>query len=325
MRLAGKDEDILVADIGGTNSRFAIAGGESGASWLHGVARHRNAGMTNFEAQLSRYTDGLDVALPRKACIAVAGPTDGETATLTNGDWRFERARLTGDFGFSEVMLINDFTALANSVHSLQASQMHRIKAGNPVIGAPLSVIGPGTGLGVACVVAPGPNQVVLPTEGGHVDLPVADEDEWLLRQWLHGCIGSSISAEHALSGAGLQCIDAFLRNNGAERRSAQAITREALQQQASPGRRAVDLFCTLLARFAGNTALSQGARGGVFIGGGILPRLLPILDTCSFRRAFIDKGAMADYCDAIPIDIITDSDAALRGAAVAFRQASRA
>lgn len=321
MPLAGTENDLLVADIGGTNSRFAIAGGDPGLPWLRRVRRFANANVADFRTQLSRYFHNLDVPLPVRACIAVAGPTDGKRASLTNGTWAFDRKTLMADFGFVEVALINDFTALASSVCNLEAAHVQRIKPGQSVTAAPLCVIGPGTGLGVACVVSPGARQTVIATEGGHVDLAPVTAQEWSLKQWLHEQVGSSVSAEHALCGEGLRRIDAFLREDRRSLRAADTITQEALHNASSVGRKAVFLFLTLLARFAGNTALAQGATGGVFIGGGILPRLLPLLDCARFSLDFSDKGAMADYCRRIPVDVITDTNASLRGAAIAFYQ----
>ncbi|MEQ8516099.1 MAG: glucokinase, partial [Chromatocurvus sp.] len=249
MQLAGKDHDLLVADIGGTNSRFAIADGEPGGTGLRGVTRYTNAGVDNFAAQLARYRDSINAPLPERACIAVAGPTDGERASLTNGSWQFDAANLAGTFGFSKIALINDFTALASSVHSLQAAQLQRLKPGTAVTEAPLCVIGPGTGLGVACVVSPGSGQTVIPTEGGHVDLAAVTEQEWRLRQWLREQVGASVSAEHALCGAGLRRIDAFLREDPTTLRAVDTITQEALSGNGSGGRQAVDLFLALLAQ----------------------------------------------------------------------------
>lgn len=322
MQLAGNDNDLLVADIGGTNSRFAIASGDPGPACLRRVSRAANAGNPDFSAQLRGYLNTLDRPLPGRACIAVAGPTDGEHASLTNGTWEFDRQTLIADFGFADVLLINDFTALASSVCSLDAAHVQRIKPGQSVAAAPLCVIGPGTGLGVACVVSPGARQTVIATEGGHVDLAPVTAQEWSLKQWLRELTGVNVSAEHALCGEGLRRIDGFLRGQRQSLRAADTVTREALHDDSSAGRRAVSLFLTLLARFAGNTALAQGATGGVFLGGGILPRLLPVLDVDRFSLDFSDKGAMAAYCRTIPVDLITDTDASLRGAAIAFHQA---
>lgn len=321
MRGGSKDRDLLVADIGGTNSRFAIAVSEAGRTTLQRVTRFANAGVEDFPTQLTRFVSSLDTPLPGRACIAVAGPTDGSSASLTNGRWQFDTAALKHDFGFTDALLINDFTALASGVHALDDAHTQRIKRGRPVIGAPLCVIGPGTGLGVACVVSPGPAQTVIPTEGGHVDLAAVTSQEWSLKQALHEQLGTRISAEHVLSGEGLRRIDAVLRGEPGSLRPVENITQEALDGGESWGRRTVDLFLTLLARFAGNTVLSQGARGGVYIGGGILPRLLPALDTGQFARDFSDKGVMAAYCEALPVHVITNTETALRGAAMAFQQ----
>ncbi len=321
MRCKSEGCDLLVADIGGTNSRFAIAVGKGGRTTLQQVTRFANADVEDFSTQLARFVSSLDRPHPARACIAVAGPTDGSSASLTNGRWQFDAAGLMRDFGFADALLINDFTALASGVHWLEASHTRRIKDGCPVIGAPLCVIGPGTGLGVACVVSPGPGQTVIATEGGHVDLAPVTRQEWSIKQTLHAQLGTRVSAEHVLSGEGLRRIDAALRGEPASLRPVASITDEALGGGNSWGRRSVDLFLTLLARFAGNTVLSQGARGGVYIGGGILPRLLPTLDTRQFARDFSDKGVMTAYCDALPVHVITDTDTALRGAAIAFQQ----
>jgi glucokinase len=319
------DPHLLVADIGGSNSRFALAAFDdgSGRPSLTALRCYSNAGITDFDAQLIRYREECDRPLPSRACLAVAGPTDGRRASLTNGRWHFDAAALTRAHRFRELRLINDFQALAAGLDVLEEDGLHTVKAGAQVSTAPRCVLGPGTGLGVALVTGRGDALKVVATEGGHVDWAPVSAEEWVLRERVAQHVGEPVSAEQVLRGEGLRHIDAWLRGSDALR-PLDAISAEALDAPDSAGHRAVQRYICLLARFAANTALSQGAAGGVFLGGGVLPRLLPAIDARAFSEAFVDKGPMRAWCEAVPVALITDPLAALRGAAMDWRQRAR-
>jgi glucokinase len=316
------ESDLLVADIGGSNSRFALAAFDAGSARprLTALQGYSNAGIDDFGTQLARYRKDCDQPLPARACLALAGPTDGRRATLTNGRWRLDAAALMPAQGFRELRLINDFHALAAGLDALDDDGLHAVKTGAETSAAPRCVLGPGTGLGVALVTGRNDALQVIATEGGHVDWAPVSADEWALRERVAQHSGEPVSAEQVLRGEGLRHIDAWLRGSDALR-PIDAISAEALDGPGSAGHRAVQRYFCLLARFAANTALSQGAAGGVFLGGGVLPRLLPALDVRSFSEAFVDKGPMRAWCEAVPVALITDPLAALRGAAMDWHQ----
>ncbi|MDT8998281.1 glucokinase [Paucibacter sp. APW11] len=316
----------LVADIGGSNARFGwLADATSRPSHVQALLVADHAGPA--EAVLA-YLDGLrgltGLAAPRpvRMAMAVATAVGGETLELTNSHWRLTPAQLCSELGLRELLLLNDFEALALALPGLRPTQL-RCHGAAPDPRGTLAVIGPGTGLGVAGLLQLGSRWVPLPGEGGHATLAPADDFESALlaqarREFTH------VSAERLLSGIGLpllhRCVAAVL-GQPAEALSAEQIVQRGLAGQDAVAGRTVDQFCALLGSFAGSVALTLGARGGVYIGGGIVPRLGDRFFASAFRERFEAKGRFQAYLAQIPSALITDTLVALDGAAQALRQ----
>lgn len=304
---------FLIGDIGGTNARFALLSGGI-------VDRMETLHVGDFR----RFEDAVRAYLGRhqgrnalaRAALAVAGPVIANRCDLTNSAWVIDGDALKDAFGFRSCRVVNDFEALAWSLPALAGGDLLQIGGGLPQAGAPMAVLGPGTGLGVGIYV-PGPSgPVVVPTEGGHVTLPAATAREADIVAHLRERHGH-VSGERALSGQGLENLYhavMVLDRIPAPPRDAAGITGAALDGSCPVAKAALDLFCGFLGGVAGNLALTCGARGGVFIGGGIAPRIADYIVGSSFRAQFEAKGRMSVYLAPIPVWIILRPDAAFAG-----------
>ena len=318
----------LVADVGGTNARFGWVDDPS-ATVRHvrtmPVAEYGGPAeaVAAYLAALPPLPDGRAQPRPRRSAWALATALDGDWVELTNGHWRFSRQALKAALNLEELRLLNDFEALALSLPHLQASQL-RAHAAVPRAQGVLAVIGPGTGLGVAAVVQTRDGWTALPGEGGHATLAATDDLEAQVlaevrRHFEH------VSAERLLSGIGLPVLHravCALAGVPGQDLTAPQIVEAGMQGADSLCERTLDLFCALLGSFAGNVALTLGARGGVYIGGGIVPRLGERFFQSSFRERFEAKGRFRSYLAEIPTAVITDTLAALTGAAASLAPA---
>jgi glucokinase len=320
----------LVADIGGTNARFGWVDGP-GRSVSHvrvlPVTEHPSPvdAVRAYLALLAEAEPG--VAAPRSAAFAVATAIDGDQVELTNAHWSFSRAQVQAELGLGLLLLLNDFEALALSLPSLEAGQLRCWQPGPALLQPPrhaLAVIGPGTGLGVAGVVPCDAGWQALPGEGGHATLAAGDEFEAALLAHVRRD-HEHVSAERLLSGIGMPVLHAavaqVLGSAVAQPWATELIVERGLSGQDMVCERTVDAFCALLGSFAGNVALTLGARGGVFVGGGIVPRLGERFFASQFRARFEAKGRFRAYLQGIPTALITDTLAALAGAAQAIAQ----
>ena len=315
----------LVADIGGTFARFGLVTGEQS-----GIVHVRKLPVADYAdpakaasayfAEVAAVDPGFQA--PRAAAFAVATAVAGDKVDLTNSHWRFSQAAVRAELGLDAFIVLNDFEALALSLPRLEPSQL-RAHKGLPLQRGTLAVIGPGTGLGVAGVVETPAGWIALPTEGGHVTMPASDDFESALLAHVRKTY-PHVSAERLLSGIGMPVlydgVAAVLGKPGA------ALTTEAIVERGMNGSdpvcdRTLDVFCALLGCFAGNVALTIGARGGVYIGGGIVPRLGDRFFASQFRERFEAKGRFRSYLEDIPTALITDTLAALTGAAAAIEQ----
>ncbi len=320
----------LLADIGGTNARFGWVDAP-GAPVLQVGSLPVAAFAGPAQAALS-YLDGLARQLgaayrpPRHAAFAVATAVAGDHIVFTNSHWAFSRTEVQAALGLDGLVMLNDFEALALSLPGLGEAQL-RAHPGAAPLGADgtaaglLAVVGPGTGLGVGAVVPTRQGWVALPGEGGHATLAAGDDLESALlacvrRQYAH------VSAERLLSGMGLPLLHHSLGEVlGA---APAALTAAQIVDQAGSDAlcgQTLDLFCALLGSFAGNVALTLGARGGLYVGGGIVPRFADRFFASAFRERFEAKGRFRVYLAAIPTALITDTLAALSGAALAIEQ----
>ncbi len=323
----GGNFDAIVADIGGTNARFACvtAAGEVGHVQTLLVADYRNVveATRTYLASLApgRMSTGADVP-GRQAVFAVAAPVAGDEVRLTNGPWTFSRRNVMAELGFKTLRVINDFEALALSLPRLSPHQIRPWGAAPTPMGM-LAVVGAGTGLGVAGVLQTADGWHAVSGEGGHTTLPASDAFE---RELLNhaGGDGAHVSAEALLSGTGLPRLHrAVAATLGV---AVDALTSEHIIERGLSGAdvvcsRVLDAFCALLGGFSGNVALTLGARGGVYIGGGIVPRLGERFFQSAFRERFEAKGRYGDYLRAVPTALITDTWVALTGAAYALNQ----
>ena len=311
------DRPVLLGDIGGTNARFALAVGGR-------IERHSTLNVADFAdvgAAVSCFLDtlGPDTSggeqRPAGAALACAGPVEDGAVTLTNGTWRIEAAALAERFGFSEVRLVNDFEALAWALPALGAGDLRSLGGGSAQAGAPAIVLGPGTGLGIATYLPPPVGPAVIVGEGGHATLPASDAREAAVIARLRERHGH-VSAERLLCGDGLERLFrtlAELEGGAAPPRSAAEIT-EAAETGCAASRAALAMFCALLGTVAGNAALLLGARGGVYLAGGILPRIEETLAASDFRRRFEAKGRFQAYLAAVPTALVTHPEPAFPG-----------
>ncbi len=316
------NEPIIVADVGGTNGRFAIARFEAGGVMLDRSTKYSNEGLSGFADLLALYLEELGSDAPRHACFATAGPNNGREGLLTNRGWQLNAAELESRFGLDEILFVNDFKALARMAPELPVGDTVEVRSADGVAGGPVSVIGPGTGLGVALVIDEPGGLVTVGTEGGHMGFAPGNELEVAL--WQHLAERHEfVYAELLLSGDGLCRIHDFLvaeHGDGSEGLSAADITTAAMEGDASC-ERSVLLFLSILGSVAGDVALCHGALGGVYLGGGIVRRVIPLLERSEFCERFLAKGRMRSYLDAIPVRLITAEQVARRGAARLFQQ----
>jgi glucokinase len=305
--------DLLVADIGGTNARFAISDSEGA---LHELRVLHAARFPKIDEAISAYLAELKRPHPRQACFAVACPAKGPEIKLTNSSWHFIKADLRRQFQFDRFVVINDFEALAASVPILSGAQLAALRPGAPDPASVSLVIGPGTGLGVGAYVPAGKDAwAVISGEGGHVGFAPNTEEEVRLWRRMREKYGR-VSAERVLNGAGLVNIYRFVGDEAGqqvEEVDAPEISRRALagEQVAID---AVRMFFDLLGSVTGDLALAFGSRAGVYIGGGITPKLLDFARRSNFVERFLDKGRVAAILYSMPIWVILEERAALYG-----------
>jgi glucokinase len=314
MAVPSADRPWLVADIGGTNARFALIEAPGAApSQVQVLPCADYLGLSEAaEAYLSRYAG----ARPTAGCVAVAAATRGGGFRMTNAHWSGTATRIRDDLRFEHLELINDFMALACALPSLGPADLWAIGGGTRRPELPVAVLGPGTGLGLAGLIPAGGGWVPIAAEGGHADLPYESAREIEVVRLLRAEHGSA-HAELVLSGPGLVRLHGLLatiHGVAAEPRTAGEICAARNDPLCAE---TLDLFCALLGSFAGNAALTLGARGGVFLGGGILPRITQALQHSDFRRRFEAKSpAVGEYLQAIPTLLIVAPTPALAGAA---------
>lgn len=317
----------LVADVGGTNARFGLVRDRSQAiTEVETIAVAAHAGLGDAA---QAYLAGRS-ARPQHAAIAVATPVTSDAVAFTNSPWSFSRAALARELNLSRLTVLNDFEALALSLPTLTAAQL--IDCGPAAAPkAMMAVVGPGTGLGVAGVLQTPDGWQALPCEGGHVTLAAANDFESEILQYLRRRF-THVSAERVLSGIGLPNLYEAIANvrGGAAQSAGQGLItvmtgREiviaGLAKTDAVADEALDVFCAMLGGVCGNAALTMNAIGGVYVGGGIVPRLGARFFASQFRTRFEAKGRFEPFLKTIPSPVITDTLAALSGAALAVAQ----
>jgi glucokinase len=261
------------------------------------------------------------------ACFGVAGPVKNGRCKTTNLPWDVSETKLKNRFGWDKVRLINDLTATSYAIPLLTGRELFSLNRGKKSKGGSIGLIAPGTGLGMALMVWKDGNYVSMPSEGGHSDLAPQNETEVALWKYLHVRLGH-VSVERVLSGPGLFITYCWLKFTGqgsepawlAQRMNeddpSKVISELALVEKEPLCVKTLDLFVSILGATAGNLALTGLTMGGIYIGGGIAPKILPKLGEALFIKAFVDKGRFTGLLQSIPVRVILNDKAALLGAA---------
>lgn len=304
----------LLADIGGTNARFALTdGGELGSVEHVKVADFATVRDAIADV-LARQAKGAAITA---AVLAVAGPVTNNRCVVTNSHWVVDGAELGAAFGLEVVHVLNDFEVMAWSLPALAPSDLVPLgpQAGLP--GEPMLVLGPGTGFGVSCLIERHGSRLAVITEAGHATLPAETEHEERVIHRMRERLGHVSIERGALSGAGMQNLYQALADvDGvpAPKRDAAAITKAALDGSCDLSRATLEMFCAILGSVAGNLAVTFCARGGVYVAGGIVPRFPQFLAASAFRTRFEAKGRFQDYLRGIPTSVIVKADASFVG-----------
>ena len=312
------DAPDLVADIGGTNARFALATPDG---HIESERTLSGADYPDLVQAATAYLRNMPGPRPRRAAVAVATPITGDWIQFTNSPWSFSIEAARQALGLERLLILNDFTALALALPLLGADERRTVGGGTAVAETPIGLIGPGTGLGVSGLVWSGSRWIPLEAEGGHATFSACDEREWAVGRVIQQRFGH-VSPERLLSGPGLvNLYHALARIEGwpAENLRAAEITQRATAGSCWHCVEVVEMFCGMLGTAAGNLAMTLGARGGIYIGGGIVPRLGEFFTRSAFRTRFELKGRFSGYLAAIPTWVITAANPALRGAAAAL------
>lgn len=322
-------ELFLVGDIGGTNARFGLINGQGR---IHDQRILSSADYASPAAAAEAYLAMLAASnvagvsgRPRRGAFAIAGPVTGDDVLMTNRGWSFSIRRTRDLLGLDRLAVINDFTAVALAIPLLGEADSRPVGDGVPMPGGVIGVLGPGTGLGVSGLVPVGEGRwLALAAEGGHATMaPVSDREGAVLAQLRKSM--DHVSAERVLSGPGLvNLYEALCIIDGIEpaRLDPADITTAALAGSDAHRVEAVEMFCAMLGTVAGNLALTLGARGGVYIAGGIVPRLGAMFTHSRFRKRFVEKGRMRDFLSPIPTRVITHDLPAFLGLAAAAMMA---
>ncbi len=311
----------LVADIGGTNIRLGYFVNDEAAG---NIKVYQCADYASLSDVVKTYISEVELTGKTvNACLAIACPVENDLISMTNLPWEFSQSALKQELGLNKLVFINDYTAIAHAIPHLTDEQKVKIGGGTAVVGKPISICGPGTGLGVANALDVNGQWQALGGEGGHVDFAPVDQQEcqilaFLFTKYQH------VSYEQLLSGLGLEQIYQALNhidNHQLPQLSAKEISARALANDCDLCQQALAQFCRVLGSFAGNLALTLASFGGVYIAGGIVPRFIEFLAQSEFRSRFESKGRFEDFNQNIPTYVITESQPGILGASAFLRQ----
>lgn len=291
----------LIADIGGTNARFALVDSK-------GYHNEKTLNCADFDGPAQAVRAYLDLVrpanAPRRAAFAIAGPVTGDHFEAINFPWKFSIRQTGAELGLERFDLLNDFKAIAMAIPYLRPENLHQIGSGTPVPHAPIGIVGPGTGLGVASLIWDGQRYLPVPGEGGHVTMSAQTQREFDIFRTLHYKY-RHVSAERVCSGKGLLNIYNAIRildgRDDLPDRTPEDISAQALSGACEVCTETLDLMMGFLGMMAGNLALTLGAHGGIYVGGGIVQKLGEAFFTSRFRKQFVSKGRLAAYLDPIP------------------------
>jgi glucokinase len=333
---------LLAGDIGGTKTilRLVESSGESVLKTIN-EERYRSGDFADLVPMVQQFLTKSNAGTPQKACFAIAGPVVDDTAKLTNLAWSLDSKRLQAELSIEQVSLINDFSAVGYGILGLDKQDLYTLQAGQHNPEAPIAIIGAGTGLGQGFLIKQGEQYQVFPSEGGHADFAARTELEFQLLKYLldkHDI--QRVSVERVVSGMGIVAIYEFLRDRKLAVESAEiakivrAWEREAGQHEKSvdPGAaignaalQKSDRLCEQTMQFfveaygaeAGNLALKLLPYGGLYVAGGIAPKILPLIQEERFLLSFSQKGRMRRLLEDIPVHIVLNSQVGLIGAAL--------
>jgi glucokinase len=299
------DGPRLLADIGGTNARFAL---ETGPGEIGQVQVYPCADYPGVAEVIKKYLKDTKIGRVNHAAIAIANPVDGDQVSMTNHDWTFSIEATRRALGFDTLLVVNDFTALAMALPGLTDAQRVQVGGGARRPNSVIGLLGPGTGLGVSGLIPADDRWIALGSEGGHATFAPADEREDLVLQyarkkWAH------VSFERVAAGPGVEVIYRALAARDKKRVASSFDTSEVVKRalEGEPlAAESVDVFCGILGTFAGNIAVTLGALGGIYIGGGVVPRLGEFFERSSFRKRFEAKGRFEAYLQSVPTYVIT-------------------
>ena len=308
------DGPRLLADIGGTNARFAL---ETGPGEICQVRVYPCADYPGVAEVIRNYLKGMKIGRVNHAAIAIANPVDGDQVSMTHHDWSFSIEATRRALDFDTLLVVNDFTALAMALPGLTDSQRVQVGGGARRPNSVIGVLSPGSGLGVRGLIPAADRWIALGSEGGHTTFAPADEREYLVlqyarKQWSH------VSFARVLAGPGIEIIYRALAARDQKRVTVDTaeVVKRALEGEPLAVE-SVDVFCGMLGTFAGNIAVTLGALGGIYIGGGVVPRLGEFFERSSFRRRFETKGRCEGYLQNVPTYVITAEYPALVGVSV--------
>lgn len=303
-----------MADIGATSSRCALVN-DKGQELAPEI--FENADFTGLAGVLRVYLEHRRASdRPSRAALAVAAPITGDDVQMLNIGWRFSQDALRRELKLKRLQIVNDFTAIAWALPLLTPADVVQIGGGKSVSRATLAALGPGSGLGVSALVPSGDGWAPMISEGGHVSMPAATREEQDVIAALRDRFDGHCSAERVLSGPGLVNLYVTLAEHAG--RGSPTVTPEDVTNLAKQGeplaRKTLAMFFAMLGTVAGDLAVTTGARGGVYIAGGIVPRLVEQLGKSEFRPRFEAKGRYNEYLAAIPTFVITAPLPAFRG-----------
>lgn len=317
---------VLAGDVGGTNARIATVELNGRTARVAQQSRYPSRDYPGLTPIVRGFCEGL-ASRPDRACFGIACPVVGDDCTAPNLPWTINARKLADEIGIPRSTIINDFVAVGYGVELLGPADLATLQEGTPATQGPIALIGAGTGLGQGFLLWEGDHYRVLPSEGGHGDYAPHNKLQTGLLQFLHEQFGR-VSWERLLSGAGMVNLYRYLLAAGAapeqpsvcsemeKEDPAAVITRHALAKTDCLADRALDLFCELLGAQAGNLALTVISTGGVYLAGGIAPRIAERLKSGPFLTAFRDKGRMTELLSRIPVHVITNPNVGLLGAA---------
>ncbi|ACC69815.1 bifunctional transcriptional regulator/glucokinase [Paraburkholderia phymatum] len=299
------DGPRLLADIGGTNARFAL---ETGPGEITQVLVYPCADYPGVADVIKKYLKDTKIGRVNHAAIAIANPVDGDQVSMTNHDWTFSIEATRRALGFDTLLVVNDFTALAMALPGLTDSQRVQVGGGSRRQNSVIGLLGPGTGMGVSGLIPADDRWIALGSEGGHATFAPMDEREDLVLQYARKK-WSHVSFERVAAGPGIEVIYRALAGRDKKRVPATIEVSEIVKKglDGDPlAAETIDVFCGILGTFAGNIAVTLGALGGIYIGGGVVPRLGEVFARSSFRQRFEAKGRFEAYLKNVPTYVIT-------------------